>query len=415
MSPTATKLAQIQAFLQQENVDGWLLYSFREQNPIALSVAGLQSGGSRRWFLWIPAQGTPSWLIHAIEGNTFVEVDPSLQGPKHQYVSWQQLEEELSRLLGEDIGHHPRILMEYSPDNAIPYVSRIDAGTKELVERVTGAEVRSSAEIVQQIEAVLSPEQLASHRRAAAVCLAAKDAAFEFIAQRLRNGEPVTEYDGQRFIADFFARHNMAPLACIMAVNANAADPHYFPRKKRHSPIQVGDTVLIDLWTREQNRPDDCFADCTWTAFCGAETPAKVTEIFQVVARARDSAVDFIQSRLNAGQRVQGAEVDDVSRGIISEAGYGPNFIHRTGHSLGPTGHYIGVNIDNLETQDQRPLIPGVMFTIEPGIYLPDFNFDGGPEAKGLGIRSEINCYMHADRVEVTTRPVQTEVKPLLA
>jgi Xaa-Pro aminopeptidase len=177
----------------------------------------------------------------------------------------------------------------------------------------------------------------------------------------------------------------------------------------------VGDVVLIDLWNREKNYPDDSFADCTWTAYCGKVTPLLVTEIFQIVAGARDAAVAFIQSRLDAGEPVYGYEVDDVSRAVIRNAGYGDYFIHRTGHSLGPTGHYIGVNIDNLETQDRRPLIPGVMFTIEPGIYIPDFDFDNSPTPKGLGIRSEINCYMHPQRVEVTTLPVQTEVKALLA
>lgn len=414
MSPSAQKLTQIQTYLQQEKIDGWLLYSFHAQNPIALSVAGLQNGGSRRWFLWIPAQGAPVWLIHAIESTAFVDVDPALKGTMRKYVGWQDLEIQLSKLV-QGPSARPRILMEYSPDNAIPYVSRVDAGIKELVERVAGAEILSSAEIVQQIEAVISPQQLAGHRRAAEICLAAKDAAFAFIAERLRQGEAITEWDGRNFIMDFFVQHGFDPLPPIVAVNANAADPHYGPSERRHSPIQIGDVVLIDLWNRENNHADDCFADCTWTAYCGPVTPTRVTEIFQIVARARNAAVEFIQSRLNAGQQVYGYEVDDASRAVIRNAGYGDYFIHRTGHSLGPTGHYIGVNIDNLETQDRRPLIPGVMFTIEPGIYIPNFDFDNSPSPKGLGIRSEINCYMHPQRVEVTTLPVQTEVKALLA
>lgn len=404
------KLAKIQRYLQQEQVDGWLLYSFRELNPIALSIVGLQHGGSRRWFLWIPAQGTPSWLVHAIESNSIVDVDPILKGSVDMYIGWQHLESQLAKL----VQGAKRILMEYSPDNAIPFIGRVDAGMIELIRRVTGAEILSSAEIVQEIEAVISPEQLAGHRRAAEICLAAKDAAFAFIADRLCSGQGVTEVEGQKFVMDYFAQQGLAPLPCIVSVNRNAADPHYFPREHNHSPIQIGDVVLIDLWNRETNSPIDSFADCTWTAYCGTETPPKVTEVFNVVARARDAAVEFIQARLDAGQRVYGYEVDDVSRGVISDAGYGEYFIHRTGHSLGPTGHWIGVNIDNLETQDRRPLIPGVMFTIEPGIYMPNFNYDDSPTPKGLGIRSEINCFMHADRVEVTTLPVQTEVKALL-
>jgi Xaa-Pro aminopeptidase len=201
----------------------------------------------------------------------------------------------------------------------------------------------------------------------------------------------------------------------IVAVNANAADPHYHPSAHRHATIQEGDMVLIDLWSREPDDPTNCFADLTWTAYAGKSVPSKVLDVFQVVAAARDGAVRFVQAQLDAGRTVHGHEVDTVARNIISDAGYGKFFIHRTGHSLGPTGHYLGVNIDNLETEDRRALLPGVMFTIEPGIYMPAFNFDDSAQAKGLGIRSEINCYMHEDRVEVTTLPTQTEVRPLLA
>jgi len=410
------KLSDVQSYLQDQGLDGWLLYSFWQQNPIAISVAGLQSGGSRRWFLWIPAQGRPAWLIHAIESNAFVDVDPELQGEMFRYVSWQDLAAMLPRLIGVEPGRKPKIAMEYSPENAIPYVSRVDAGTMELVINSTGAEIISSADLVQLVEAVLTPKQLASHHEAAAICLAAKDAAFAFIAQRLRDGEPVTEFQAQQFITDFFVDYDMVgELTSLVSVNGNAADPHYMSSEKRHSPIQKGDAILIDLWSRKVGDPDNVFADLTWTAFAGKSTPSKVTEVFNVVAAARDRAVEFIQTKLDAGEPVYGYEVDDASRQVIIDAGYGDFIMHRTGHSLGPTGHYIGVNIDNLESQDRRQLIPGVMFTIEPGIYMADFNFDDSPTPKGLGIRSEINCYMHADRVEVTTLPLQTEVKPLLA
>lgn len=407
-------LRQIQDYLQRHDLDGWLLYAFRDLNPIALSVAGLASAGSRRWFLWIPAAGAPSWLIHAIESHTFAGIPADLRGTMHRYVSWQDLNRLLPELIGAQGGRRLRIAMEYSPDNAIPYVSRVDAGTKELVEKATGAEIVSSADLVQLVQAVLTPAQVAGHRRAATICLAAKDAAYDFIAQRLRNGEPVTEYSAQQFIVDYFGEHGLERATPIVAVNRNAANPHYFPTEQSHSPIQVGDVVLIDLWSRETNHPDDSFADCTWTAFCGAAVPPKVQAVFDVVAGGRDAAVRYIQERLDAGQAVHGYEVDDVCRQVIVDAGYGHTILHRTGHSLGPTGHYVGVNIDNLETQDRRALIPGVMFTIEPGIYMAEFNFDDSPTAKGLGIRSEINCLMHANRVEVTTLPVQTEVKPLL-
>lgn len=407
-------LRRIQAFLHEQAVDGWLLYNFRDLNPIAISVAGLASGGSRRWFLWIPAQGEPRWLIHAIEGNMFLDADPDLAGEQIRYVSWQEMAESLPRLLGMETGGAPRIFMEYSAGSAIPFISRVDAGILEVVRESTGAEILSSADVAQLALAVLTPEQVAGHRRAVAVCLDAKDAAFDLIAERLRSGQSIMEHETQQYVADFFDRAGMAPLPCIVAVNANAADPHYFPSPKRPVPIREGDVVLIDLWTGERDNPEMSMADLTWTAYCGRRVPDKVQHVFETVIAGRDRAVEFIQQRLDAGQAVHGYEVDDACRQVIRDAGFGPYFFHRTGHSLGPTGHYLGVNIDNLETQDRRVLAPGVMFTIEPGIYMPAFNFDDSPEPKGLGIRSEINCYMHEDRVEVTTLPLQTEMRPLL-
>jgi Xaa-Pro aminopeptidase len=305
--------------------------------------------------------------------------------------------------------------MEYSPGNAIPFVSRIDAGIKEVVEQSTGAEIHSSADVAQLALAVLSEAQIAGHRKAVVACLEAKDRAFAHIAQELRAGRPLTEYDVQQFIAQQVADLGMEPLDSIVAVNANAADPHYGPSADHHSPIREGDMVLIDLWSKERDNPQGSMADLTWTAFCGRRTPDQVTAVFEVVAAARDRAVEYIRERLAAGATVHGHEVDDATRAVIRDAGFGPYFIHRTGHSLGPTGHYLGVNIDNLETQDRRVLLPGLMFTVEPGIYMPEFNFDDGAAPKGLGIRSEINCLMHADGVEVTTLPLQTEVRALLA
>lgn len=410
-----TQLSLIQTHLQTEGVDGWLLYGFRDQNPLALAVAGLRSAGSRRWFLWIPVQGRPAWIAQAIERTTFLDVPPDLAGELHLYVSWQEMNAVLAQVVRVNGQPVRRILMEYSPDNAIPYVSRVDAGIMEVVKKSTGAEIVSSADAVQLAVARISPEHLAGHRRAADLCLQVKDAAYAWIADHLRSGQPVTEYSAPQYIAEQFAAANMEPLPSIVAVNGNAADPHYFPSAKRHSPIQVGDVVLIDLWNREKGDPDACFADCTWTAYCGAVTSPQVRAIFEVVRQGRDRAVQFIQERMAAGQPVHGYEVDDACRAVIEQAGYGQGILHRTGHSLGPTGHYIGVNIDNLETQDRRRLLPGVMFTIEPGIYLPTFDFDGSHPPKGLGIRTEINCFVHPDHVEVTTLPLQVEVKALLA
>jgi Xaa-Pro aminopeptidase len=411
-------LSQVQSYLQNQGYDGWLLYNFRDLNPIALSVVGLEHGGSRRWFCWIPARGKPCWLIHAIESNMFADLPAELQGPQTRYVAWQEMAAALPNLIGCDLPDakaRPKILMEYSPGNAIPFISRIDAGIKEVVEQATGAEIHSSADVAQLVLAVLTDRQLATHRRAATACLEAKDRTFDFIARQLRAGDAVTEYTAAQFLTNQFTELGMEAHMPIVSVNANAADPHYGPNAHRHAPIREGDMILIDLWTREPGDPTNCFADSTWTAYAGKQTPAKAVEIFEIVAAARDAAVQFIQAQLDAGRTVHGHEVDTVARQVIKDAGYGDYFIHRTGHSLGPTGHYLGVNIDNLETQDRRVLLPGVMFTIEPGIYMPAFNFDGSEKPKGLGIRSEINCFMHPDRVEVTTLPVQREVRALLA
>lgn len=408
-------LSAIQSTLRERSLDGWLLYNFRDLNPIAIGVAGLAHGGSRRWFLWIPAQGQPRRLVHAIEGHMFGELRPELQGPALTYVSWQEMAAKLPELLGSDGSRPLQIAMEYSPGNAIPFVSRIDAGIKEVVEQATGAMIHSSADLAQMVLAVLSEAQVASHRRAAAACMEAKDRAFAHIATCLRRGVALTEYDVQQFIAQQFSALGMEPLPCIVAVNANAADPHYGPSAKHHSPIREGDVVLIDLWSKEAGNPDASMADLTWTAYCGRVVPPKAQAVYEAVAAGRDAAVAYIHAQLAAGVPVHGYEVDQVTRQVIADAGYGPYFIHRTGHSLGPTGHYLGVNIDNLETQDRRVLLPGVMFTIEPGIYMPDFNFDDSPTAKGLGIRSEINCLMHPERMEVTTLPIQSELRALLA
>lgn len=408
-------LHELQTYLQAHQLDGWLLYDFRGTNPVALHVAGLTTSGSRRWFLWIPAEGAPRWLIHAIEDSTFRSVRAEVAGAMTRYAGWRELEAKLAALVQTPHGPAQRIAMEYSPQNAIPYVSLIDAGTKELVERVTGAEIISSADLVQIAQAVLDEAQIASHRRAAAVCLAAKDAAFDFIRTKLAAGATTTEYAVQQFIVDFFVARRMDyDHPAIVSVNAHAADPHYAPTADQHAPIRPGDMVLIDLWARETNAPHDCFADLTWVGYCGAEAPAKAREVFAVVAAGRDAAVRLMQERLAAGAPIHGYEVDDACRNVIEAAGYGDAFFHRTGHSLGVKVHYNGVNIDNYETQDRRSLMPGVLFTIEPGVYLPTCDFDGSGRNLGLGIRSEINCLATATGLEVTTLPLQTEIIPLI-
>ncbi len=404
----------LQEYLRSNQLDGWLLYDFRGINPIAKHVAGIQESGSRRWFLWLPARGEPRWLIHAIEASTFRHVNPAMAGEMRFYVGWRELANALPDLIDVRDGQRARIAMEYSPGNAIPYVSRIDAGTKELVEQATGAEVVSSADLVQLAQAVLSEAQVAGHRAAAEVCLAAKDAAFAHIRAALQSGRPTSELAAQQVIREHFAAHGYeTDHPAIVAVNRHAADPHYSPTPEVNAPIERGDMVLIDLWARKAGDPLACYGDITWTAFAGPKAPSRAAEIFAIVAAGRDEAVEFAQERLGAGADLYGYEVDDACREVIARAGFADAFIHRTGHSLGTAPHFNGVNIDNLETQDRRRLIPGVLFTIEPGIYLPHFAFDDSGEAKGLGIRSEINCFVQPGRIEVTTLPLQTEIVPL--
>ena len=406
------KLQTIRNYLHKHGIAGWLLYDFRGQNPIAASVAGLQSTGTRRWFLWIPAEGEPQWLVHAIEQAAFSAVGPDMAGPQHYYVGWQELEQQLRTILPQTASS--QIAMEYSPNGAIPYVSNVDAGTMEMVRANTGAAIVSSADLVQLVQAVLTSRQMETHRRAAAQMLAAKDAAFAFVSQALRQQQKITEYDVQQLLVQKFrAAHLTWDHDPIVAVNGNAALPHYAPTAQQHSPIRRGDVLLIDLWAKEKNNPDDCYADITWTAYCGADPPPTASRVFAVVAQARDTAVTVISQAFEAGKTLHGYEVDDAVSAVITDAGFGEGILHRTGHSLGPTTHWNGVNIDNVETQDRRSLIPGVMFTIEPGIYLPHLDFDDSGQTKGLGIRSEVNCIVHDGRLEVTTLPFQTELTAL--
>ncbi len=388
------RLTEIQAAIRSEGLAGWLLYEFRGANPIALDVLGIPvtRTGSRRWACFIPAQGAPRWLVHAIEQGGWRPVAPDAL----PYVSWADWREGLRTILAGA----QRVAMEVSPGGAIPYVSRVDAGTVELV-RSLGVEVLTSADLVQVAQAVWTPEQLASHRVACEALIAAKDATFAHVRERLAAGLETTEAGVQEFMMREFARHGLETgHAPIVAVNAHAADPHFFPRRDADTPIRRGDFLLIDLWAREP-RPDAVFGDITWVAYAGEAAPPRIRSVFEVVRQARDAAVSFMHERLRAGQPVHGYEVDDVSRSVIAAAGFGSRFIHRTGHSIGVSGHGNGVNLDNLETQDRRRLIPGVGFSVEPGIYLAE---------EGFGVRLEINCYVTDNDVEVTTLPLQNEI-----
>jgi Xaa-Pro dipeptidase len=379
-------LIGIQKALATDGIDGWLLYDFRGSNPIARSVIGFDESqiGTRRWFYLIPAQGEPVAILHVIEPHA----TKGAPGKTVFYRSWK----ELAALLREHLAGKRRVAMEYSPGAAIPYVSRVDAGTIEMV-RAAGPEVVTSADLVQLFEAVWTKEQKALHDRAATGCLAAKDAAFALIRERLAAGARVTESEVQALIGRRFAEEGLyTHHPCIVAVNDHASDPHFETLSgPKDRAIVKGDLVLIDFWAKVANDPRAVYYDATWMAYCGQDVPAKMREVWETVRGARDAAVEFVTRSVAAGTTIRGAEVDDVSRAFIEARGYGEYFLHRTGHSIGYEVHGNGVNIDNLETQDSRTLIPGVCFSIEPGIYLPEF-----------GVRSEIDMYVGEGRAEVT-------------
>ena len=379
-------LKAIQQALGERDIDAWLLYDFRGSNPIARSVIGFDESqiGTRRWFYLIPRAGEPVGILHVIEPHAL----KGAPGAMVLYRSWKELES----VLRTHLRGLKRVAMEYSPGAAIPLVSRVDAGTIEMV-RAAGAEVVSSADLVQIFEARFSPEQKALHDRAARDTLLAKDEAFALIRERLAAGLPVKESEVQAFIsARFDARGLTTHHPCIVAVNDHASDPHFetAPGPKDRE-IRRGDVVLIDLWAKVAGDPRAVYYDATWMAFCGPEVPAKVREVWEVVKGGRDAAIAFVKDAVGSARTIHGYEVDDVARGFIEARGYGAYFLHRTGHSIGYEVHGNGVNIDNLETRDQRRIIPGVCFSIEPGVYLPEF-----------GVRSEIDMYVGDGTAEVT-------------
>ncbi len=377
-----------------KQLDGWLLCDFRGSNPIAQSVTGINDPGiTRRWFCYVPSEGPPIWLVHRIEVSHFTNAP----GEVRTYTDWGELHREMEAILE---GSH-RVAMEYSPFAAIPYVSRVDAGTVEFI-RSLGVEVVSSADLVQLSEARWTADQFAGHQESARLILEIKDEAFEWLGERLRHSVPVTEYDVQRLIMDRLDAEDLIPgHPPIVAVNAKASDPHYYPTADQHQPIQPEDCILIDLWAKQKSS-DAVYADTTWVAYAGNNPPQRYLDVFEIVRDARDLAVAFIRESFAADEPVYGHAVDDLVRSYITQRGYGEFFIHRTGHSIGTEIHGNGVNIDNLETRDERALIPGICFSIEPGIYLPKF-----------GVRSEVNVFI-ADPtpkgVIVTTLPAQEEV-----
>ena len=395
----AERVADIQKALQAAKLDGWLFYDFRGSDPLAPRILrlGEHASGSRRWFYYIPAAGEPKKIVHRIERNKL----DALPGKRLDYSSWKE-QHELLRTTLTAAKQKPRVAMQYSPMNDIPYLAKVDAGTIELI-RSFGAEVVTSAELVQQFEAVLTPEQKQSHVEGSDKLHRVLMEAFAEIGRNIRAETPIGEYDIQQFISRRLDEEGMTREDGIVAVNANAANPHYFPTKESSAPIKRGDFVLLDIVSKLR-QPGAICTDQTWTGFVGDTVPEEHAKIFNIVREARDAATEFVRKNVRESKRIHGAEVDDVSRGVITRAGYGEQFTHRTGHSIGEECHGNGVNIDNFETRDSRFITAGVCFSIEPGIYL---------EGK-FGVRSEIDVYVGEKDIEVTGQPIQTEIVPIL-
>lgn len=390
----AERVASIQAAIRESGAaDGWLFYDFRGSDPLAYRVLLLDSSRhvTRRWYYWIPAQGTPVKLLHRIEPHALEE----LPGQDQLYVSWEQQR----ALLASILKGSGRIAMQYSPLNAVPYVSRVDAGTIELI-RSCGVEVVSAADLIQRFEAVWTDAQLESHQYAVTALRRIVDEAFAHVRSSLQAGRALTEYDLQQFILGRIHDAGMITSSPpIAAVNAHSADPHYGPTAAASSPVLRDSLVLIDLWAK-RTEPGAVYGDITWTGFTARDVPSRHREIFDCVRRGRDAALSFVQQRVVAGQLPYGWEVDEACRQVITKAGYGERFVHRTGHSIGEEVHGNGANIDNLETQESRRLMPRTCFSIEPGIYLPG----------EFGIRSELDVYVSERAAVAYGQPLQTEI-----
>ena len=378
-------VAAVQDALKAQGLDGWLLYDFQGSNPVAYRMAGMGAAGhlaTRRWFYLIPATGEPRALVYAIERYNL----DHLPGTKTVYAGREQLTTGLAAVMSG----LKRVAMEYSPNCAIPYVSRVDAGTVELV-RGLGAEVVSSGDLIQQFEASWSEAAIATHRQASEALYRIKDRAFESVARRLRDGVPTTEYDIQQQMVGWFSDEGLvAESAPCVSAQENAGNPHYLASAAEHRVIRRNELVLLDLWGKLAT-PGAVYADITWIGFVGAHVPERMTNAFAAICGARDAAVAVVQDAARAGRDVRGFEADRAARKVLQDAGFGDAILHRTGHSLGENVHGNGAHLDDYETHDERRLLPGSGFTIEPGLYFKDF-----------GVRTEINMVWTAAGPEVT-------------
>ena len=385
-------LPAIQAALKADKLDGWLLFDFHGLNPVATGMLRMEGLLSRRIFALIPSEGTPVAISHAIEQGPWKHWPG--EWPKEQYSSWRTLEEQLGKLV-----KGKKLAMEYSPGDAVPYLDRVPAGVLEMV-KAAGAKVVSSGELVTRFYAAWNAQHIASHRRAAVAIAQVAKEAFTVAGKRAKGGAPLAEHELQKWIMDRFTEQGLfCDHGPIVAAGANAANPHYGPSSSNPRPINRGEVLLIDLWAREENGPG-VYADQTWMGSLGAPSKRAV-EVWEAVRDGRDAAISLLEKRINAGEPVRGGEVDDAARNVIASRGFGQYFTHRTGHSIDPRDlHGSGPHIDNLETREERLLIPGVGFSIEPGVYI-----------KGeIGMRSEVNAYIEGNRAVITPEPYQTEL-----
>lgn len=387
---TPVSLRQYQEALRDAEVDGWLFYDFRGTNPVAGELLGVGGFITRRIFVWVPATGTPVAITHAIEQGVWSAWPATWR--KVVYSSWRSLEQYLREMVGGK-----RVVMEYSAGDAVPYLDRIPAGVLELV-RSSGATVVSSGDLVSRFYASWSSDDLASHRRAAAIVAGVARGAFRFAGEKVRSGQPVREHEVQDHIANAFTRAGLLfSHPPNVSFGANAANPHYEPSAGHPVAIAAGQTLLIDLWAME---PGGVYADQTWMASVGPPAERALT-IWAAVRDARDAALELLRQKATARVMVRGADVDDAARGVIVARGFGDYFTHRTGHSIDPRDlHGAGPNLDNLETREERLIQPGTGFSVEPGIYI----------AGEIGVRSEVNCCYLDGELVVTPDEYQAEM-----
>lgn len=383
-------LTAIQSAIRDAGADGWLLYDFHGLNPIAVGMLQLHGLTTRRFFVYVPEKGNPTAITHNIEQGPWNDWPAAWK--KERYSGWRELESLVGRLV-----NGKKVAMEYSPGDAVPYVDRVPAGVLEMV-RAAGATVVSSADLVSRFYAVWSDDQRASHERAARAVATIGQEAIRLAGSRAGSATPLTEYALAAWIRERFAAAGLeTDHGPIVAIGANAANPHYEPTAEQSATIDRGHVLLVDLWAREK---DGVYADQTWMGSLG-EPSHRDKEIWLAVRDARDAAISLLQSRISAGRTVSGAEIDDTARAVIVKRGFGEFFVHRTGHSIDPRDlHGAGPHIDNLETREERALIPGIGFSIEPGVYL----------AGDMGMRSEVNAFIGTDRLLVTPTDYQKEL-----